>query len=349
MRRVPASSVLLYLKKNEIEGMANVDLFIIVPCYNEEEVLHETNRRLAALLESLEKEGRIRAGSILYVDDGSHDRTWKLVEEFAASGLPVKGLKLAHNVGHQQALWAGLEYAAAHADAVVSIDADLQDNVESIREMVDYFNKGIDIVYGVRRERRTDSFFKKTTAQLFYRLISNLGGEIVYNHADFRLMSRRAVEALMSYPERNLFLRGMVCSMGYPSAVVYYDREKRFAGESKYPFSKMLSFAVDGITSFSVRPLRYIVLLGLLFILISIVAIIYGFLSYLEGDTMPGWTSLLVSIWFIGGMVTTAIGIIGEYVGKIYKEVKRRPRYFVEKVAGIGKAGEGEPSEKPGR
>lgn len=329
--------------------MANVDLYIVVPCYNEEEVLHETNHRLAALLESLEKEGSIRAGSILYVDDGSHDHTWELVEEFAASGSPVKGLKLAHNVGHQQALWAGLEYAAMHADAVVSIDADLQDNVESIREMVDYFNKGIDIVYGVRRERRTDSFFKKTTAQLFYHLMSNLGGEIVYNHADFRLMSRRAVKALMSYPERNLFLRGMVCSMGYPSAVVYYDREKRFAGESKYPFSKMLSFAVDGITSFSVRPLRYIVLLGLLFILISIVAIIYGFLSYLEGDTIPGWTSLLVSIWFIGGMVTTAIGIIGEYVGKIYKEVKRRPRYFIEKVAGIGKAGEGEPSEKPGR
>ena len=329
--------------------MSNPILYIVVPCYNEEEVLHETNRRLAALLDSLVKDNMIAAGRILYVDDGSRDHTWQLVEEFAASGSPVRGLKLAHNVGHQQALWAGLEYAAAHADAVVSIDADLQDNVDCIREMVDYFNKGIDIVYGVRRERRTDSFFKKTTAQLFYRLMSNLGGEIVYNHADFRLMSRRAVEALMSYPERNLFLRGMVCSMGYPSAVVYYDREKRFAGESKYPFSKMLSFAVDGITSFSVRPLRYIVLLGLLFILISIVAIIYGFLSYLEGDTMPGWTSLLVSIWFIGGMVTTAIGIIGEYVGKIYKEVKRRPRYFVEKVAGIGKASEGEPSEKPGR
>ena len=329
--------------------MSNPILYIVIPCYNEEEVLRETNRRLAALLDSLVKDNMIGAGRILYVDDGSRDHTWQLVEEFAAAGSPVKGLKLAHNVGHQQALWAGLEYAAAHADAVVSIDADLQDNVDCIREMVDYFNKGIDIVYGVRRERRTDSFFKKTTAQLFYRLMSNLGGEIVYNHADFRLMSRRAVEALMSYPERNLFLRGMVCSMGYPSAVVYYDREKRFAGESKYPFSKMLSFAVDGITSFSVRPLRYIVLLGLLFILISIVAIIYGFLSYLEGDTMPGWTSLLVSIWFIGGMVTTAIGIIGEYVGKIYKEVKRRPRYFVEKVAGIGKAGEGEPSEKPGR
>lgn len=329
--------------------MSNPILYIVVPCYNEEEVLHETNRRLAALLDSLVKDNMIAAGRILYVDDGSRDHTWQLVEEFVAAGSPVKGLKLAHNVGHQQALWAGLEYAAAHADAVVSIDADLQDNVDSIREMVDYFNKGIDIVYGVRRERRTDSFFKKNTAQLFYRLMNNLGGEIVYNHADFRLMSRRTVEALMSYPERNLFLRGMVCSMGFPSAVVYYDREKRFAGESKYPFSKMLSFAVDGITSFSVRPLRYIVLLGLLFILISIVAIIYGFLSYLEGDTIPGWTSLLVSIWFIGGMVTTAIGIIGEYVGKIYKEVKRRPRYFVEKVAGIGKAGEGEPSEKPGR
>lgn len=329
--------------------MSNPILYIVVPCYNEEEVLHETNRRLAALLDSLVKDNMIAAGRILYVDDGSRDHTWQLVEEFVAAGSPVKGLKLAHNVGHQQALWAGLEYAAAHADAVVSIDADLQDNVDSIREMVDYFNKGIDIVYGVRRERRTDSFFKKNTAQLFYRLMNNLGGEIVYNHADFRLMSRRTVEALMSYPERNLFLRGMVCSMGFPSAVVYYDREKRFAGESKYPFSKMLSFAVDGITSFSVRPLRYIVLLGLLFILISIVAIIYGFLSYLEGDTMPGWTSLLVSIWFIGGMVTTAIGIIGEYVGKIYKEVKRRPRYFIEKVAGIGKAGEGEPSEKPGR
>ena len=236
--------------------MSNPILYIVVPCYNEEEVLRETNRRLAALLDSLVKDNMIGAGRILYVDDGSRDHTWQLVEEFAAAGSPVKGLKLAHNVGHQQALWAGLEYAAAHADAVVSIDADLQDNVESIREMVDYFNKGIDIVYGVRRERRTDSFFKKTTAQLFYRLMSNLGGEIVYNHADFRLMSRRAVEALMSYPERNLFLRGMVCSMGYPSAVVYYDREKRYAGESKYPFSKMLSFAVDGITSFSVRPLR---------------------------------------------------------------------------------------------
>ncbi len=309
-------------------------LLIIVPCYNEEEVLPETNRRLTDLLHDLEQEGKIGKGCILYVDDGSKDRTWQLVEDFVASGFPVKGLKLAHNVGHQQALWAGLEYAAAHSDASVSIDADLQDDVQSIHEMVDYYNKGIDIVYGIRKERKADTFFKKHSALTFYRLMKDLGGEIIYNHADFRLMSRRTMQALISYPERNLFLRGMVYSLGYPSAMVYYDRRKRFAGESKYPFSKMLSFAIDGLTSFSVRPLRYIVLLGLLFILISILAIIYGFLTYLKGKAIPGWTSLLVSIWFIGGMSITAIGIIGEYIGKIYKEVKRRPRYFVEKLIG---------------
>lgn len=309
-------------------------LLIIVPCYNEEEVLPETNRRLTDLLHDLEQEGKIGKGCILYVDDGSKDRTWQLVEDFVASGFPVKGLKLAHNVGHQQALWAGLEYAAAHSDASVSIDADLQDDVQSIHEMVDYYNKGIDIVYGIRKERKADTFFKKHSALTFYRLMKDLGGEIIYNHADFRLMSRRTMQALISYPERNLFLRGMVYSLGYPSAMVYYDRRKRFAGESKYPFSKMLSFAIDGLTSFSVRPLRYIVLLGLLFILISILAIIYAFLTYLKGKAIPGWTSLLVSIWFIGGMSITAIGIIGEYIGKIYKEVKRRPRYFVEKLIG---------------
>ncbi len=309
-------------------------LLIIVPCYNEEEVLRETNHRLSDLLDNLVREERIDEGHILYVDDGSRDHTWALIEEFASAGFPVQGLKLAHNVGHQQALWAGLEYAAVHADMSVSIDADLQDDVQSIREMVDYYNKGIDIVYGIRKERKTDTFFKKSTAQMFYRLMENLGGEIVYNHADFRLMSRRAMQALVSYPERNLFLRGMVCTLGFPSAMVYYDRQKRFAGESKYPFSKMLSFAVDGVTSFSVRPLRYIVLLGLLFILIALLAIIYGFLSYLDGSAIPGWTSLLVSIWFIGGVVTTSVGIIGEYVGKIYKEVKRRPRYFIEKIIG---------------
>lgn len=307
-------------------------LLIVVPCYNEEAVLPETNRRLSALIQRLEKEERIAEGHILYVDDGSRDRTWALVESFASEGFPVRGLKLAHNVGHQHALWAGLEYAASHADIAISIDADLQDDVEVIPQMVDYYHQGIDIVYGVRKERRTDTFFKKHTALAFYRLMKEMGGEIVYNHADFRLMSRRTLQALMQYPERNLFLRGMVCSLGFPSALVYYDRQKRMAGESKYPFKKMLSFAIDGITSFSVRPLRYIVLIGLLMILITLVAIIYGIISYAKGDTIPGWTSLLVSTWFIGGVVITSVGIIGEYVGKIYTEVKRRPLYLVEQV-----------------
>ena len=307
-------------------------LLIVVPCYNEEAVLPETNHRLSALIQRLEKEERIAEGHILYVDDGSRDRTWALVESFASEGFPVRGLKLAHNVGHQHALWAGLEYAASHADIAISIDADLQDDVEVIPQMVDYYHQGIDIVYGVRKERRTDTFFKKHTALAFYRLMKEMGGEIVYNHADFRLMSRRTLQALMQYPERNLFLRGMVCSLGFPSAMVYYDRQKRIAGESKYPFKKMLSFAIDGITSFSVRPLRYIVLIGLLMILITLVAIIYGIISYAKGDTIPGWTSLLVSTWFIGGVVITSVGIIGEYVGKIYTEVKRRPLYLVEQV-----------------
>ena len=312
----------------------NTHLLIVVPCYNEEAVLPETNRRLSALLQRLEKEGRIQEGHILYVDDGSRDGTWTLICSFASEGFPVRGLKLAHNVGHQHALWAGLEYAASHADVAISIDADLQDDVEVIPQMIDYYRQGTDIVYGVRQERCTDTFFKKHTAQAFYKLMKEMGGEIVYNHADFRLMSRRTLQALMQYPERNLFLRGMVCSLGFPSAVVYYDRQKRMAGESKYPFKKMKSFAIDGITSFSVRPLRYIVLVGLLMILVTLVAIIYGIISYAKGDTIPGWTSLLVSTWFIGGVVITSVGIIGEYVGKIYTEVKRRPLYLIEQCIG---------------
>lgn len=306
-------------------------LVIVVPCYNEEEVLRETTFRLSGLLDRLVERGDFSEGQILYVDDGSRDSTWKLIESLSSENAYVAGLKLAHNVGHQQALWAGLEWAVARGDAVVSIDADLQDDVESILAMAEYFHKGIDIVYGVRKERKSDTFFKRCTAQGFYRLIRNLGGEVVYNHADFRLMSRRALQALLSFPERNLFLRGMVASLGFPSAMVYYARRQRLAGESKYPFSKMLSFALDGITSFSVRPLRYITYLGMLFILIAVVAIVYGICSYVRGETLPGWTSLIVSVWFIGGAILLACGIIGEYVGKIYKEVKRRPRYFVEK------------------
>lgn len=314
-----------------------MNLVIVVPCYNEEAVLSETTLQLATVLDDLLQDKKIEAGKILYVDDGSSDKTWQLIEAYSEKNAYVGGLKLAHNVGHQQALWAGMEWAASQSDvdAMVSIDADLQDDVQAIKEMVACYHQGMEVVYGVRRERKTDTFFKKTTALAFYKLINWLGGDIVYNHADFRLMSKRAAQALVSYPERNLFLRGMVSAIGFPSTQVYYDRKERFAGESKYPFSKMLSFALDGITSFSVRPLRYIVILGLLFILISLGAIVYGLLSYVEGNTMPGWTSLLVSVWFIGGSILMAVGIIGEYVGKIYKEVKRRPRFFVEKQAGV--------------
>ena len=306
-----------------------VDLAIVVPCYNEEEVLNETTRQLTAVLADLEVAGKIKAGKIVYVDDGSRDRTWELIRSFARQDGRVCGLKLAHNAGHQRALWAGMEWAAGHAEAAVSIDADLQDDVQAIGEMVDAWRGGADVVYGVRRERKTDTFFKKHTAQAFYRLMNALGGEVVYNHADFRLMDKRALQALQAYPERNLFLRGMVASLGFRTVRVYYDRKERMAGESKYPLGKMVSFALDGITSFSVRPLRYIAMLGFLFILIAVVAIIYGVVVYCQGNTIPGWTSLLVSVWFIGGSILLALGIIGEYVGKIYKEVKRRPHYFV--------------------
>ena len=312
--------------------MNNTKLIIIVPCYNEEEVLQETTRQLSAVLSDMEQNGKITEGRLMYVDDGSRDATWHLIEQLSTENPRVMGLKLAHNVGHQQALWAGLEWAAnAPFDAIVSIDADLQDDVQAIVEMTDRFNQGIDIVYGVRKERKTDTFFKKHTAQAFYKLMQTMGGDVVYNHADFRLMSKRALQALVAHPERNLFLRGIVRSLGYPSDFVYYDRYERFAGESKYPLSKMLNFAIDGITSFSVKPLRLITTFGILFMLVAIAIIGYALYEHLLGNTIIGWTSLLVSMWFIGGAILTAIGIIGEYVGKIYKEVKRRPRYFIEK------------------
>ena len=312
--------------------MNNTKLIIVVPCYNEEEVLQETTRQLSTVLSGMEQEGKITEGKLLYVDDGSRDATWHIIEQLSTENPRVMGLKLAHNVGHQQALWAGLEWAAnAPFDAIVSIDADLQDDVQAIVEMTERFNEGTDIVYGVRKERKTDTFFKKHTAQAFYKLMQTMGGDVVYNHADFRLMSKRALQALVAHPERNLFLRGIVRSLGYPSDYVYYDRHERFAGESKYPLSKMLNFAIDGITSFSVKPLRLITTFGLLFMFVAIVIIGYALYEHLIGHTIVGWTSLLVSMWFIGGAILTAIGVIGEYIGKIYKEVKRRPRYFIEK------------------
>ena len=312
--------------------MNTTKLIIVVPCYNEEEVLPETTVQLSAILSDMKEGGSIVDGNILYVDDGSHDTTWQLIEKLSSENSYVKGLKLAHNVGHQQALWAGLEWASTQPfDAIVSIDADLQDDVQAIKEMVNHYNQGKDIIYGVRKERKTDTFFKKHTAQLFYKLMRTLGGDIVYNHADFRLMSKRALKALIMHPERNLFLRGMVCSIGLPSSNVYYDRKERFAGESKYPFSKMLNFALDGITSFSVKPLRIITTFGLIFTLVAICMIGYALHSFILGQVIPGWTSLLISVWLIGGAILTAMGVIGEYIGKIYKEVKRRPRYFIEK------------------
>ena len=278
--------------------MNNTKLIIVVPCYNEEEVLQETTRQLSAILSGMEQDGKITEGRLMYVDDGSRDATWHLIEQLSSENYRVMGLKLAHNVGHQQALWAGLEWAAnAPFDAIVSIDADLQDDVQAIVEMTDRFNQGIDIVYGVRKERKTDTFFKKHTAQAFYKLMQTMGGDVVYNHADFRLMSKRALQALVAHPERNLFLRGIVRSLGFPSDFVYYDRHERFAGESKYPLSKMLNFAIDGITSFSVKPLRLITTFGILFMLVAIGIIGYALYAYLTGHTIQGWTSLLISHW----------------------------------------------------
>lgn len=307
-------------------------LMIVVPCFNEEEVLAETRKRLVGVIDGLKSEGKIDEGQILFVDDGSRDHTWQLIEQFSKETDVVAGLKLSCNRGHQYALWAGLQWASEHSDASVSIDADLQDDVNVIGNMVEAYHAGNDIVFGVRRERKTDTFFKRNTALAFYRLMTTLGGKIVYNHADFRLMSKRAMQALMQYPEDNLFLRGIVASMGYPSTSVYYDRSERFAGVSKYPLKKMLAFALEGITSFSVKPLRLISYLGILFILVAIGVIVYALYEHFMGHTIAGWTSLLVSLWFIGGSVLVACGVMGEYIGKIYLEVKRRPKFFVEKT-----------------
>lgn len=310
-----------------------ITLALVVPCYNEEAVLHDTTAKLSEVLNAMETDGSISSGKIIYVDDGSRDATWQIIKQLSAESNRIIGLKLAHNVGHQNALWAGLEAAAEMKfNATVSIDADLQDDIHVIADMVKRFAEGDDVVFGVRRERKTDTFFKRFTAQSFYRTMSWMGGEIIYNHADFRLMSLRALQALISHPERNLFLRGMVKSIGFPSSCVYYDRKERLAGESKYPLKKMLNFAFDGITSFSVKPLRLISSLGISCMLVSAAFIIYGLYRYITHSVIEGWTSLMLSLWFIGGAILTSLGIIGEYIGKIYCEVKRRPRYFIEET-----------------
>ncbi len=317
---------------NNMSSMVETVLAIVVPCYNEEEVLPQTNQQLRGLLDTMMRDGLVGQGSyLLYVDDGSRDRTWMIIEGYSNSDAHVRGLKLAGNVGHQNALMAGLETARQDADIIVSIDADLQDDIKAIPEMVKKYDDGCDIVYGVRRKRTTDTLFKRTTAQMFYRFMSGMGVKSVYNHADFRLMSQRAVDALCQYEERNLFLRGLVPLLGYKTDQVLYDRLERQAGESKYPLSKMLSFAIDGVTSFSVKPLRLIFDLGLIFLLISLCILIYVIVALCQGRGVQGWASLMLSIWFVGGCVLICLSIIAAYIGRIYTEEKHRPRYNIEK------------------
>lgn len=306
-------------------------LSIVVPCYNEEEVLPETVKQLSQVLQDLIGKEKVSADSfILLVNDGSRDKTWQLIESAHRENELVSGLNLAGNVGHQNALYAGLMTVKDIVDASISIDADLQDDVAVIEEMVDAYHSGSDIVYGVRNDRKTDSFFKKFTAQAFYRLMSMMGVKSVYNHADYRLMSKRAMQQLSSYKERHLFLRGIVPTIGYQTSCVYYARKERMAGESKYPLKKMLSFAWDGITSFSIKPISLILVLGILVVGVSVIAMIYSLISHFWGTTVSGWTSLFISIWFLGGVQLLSIGIIGQYIGKSYMEVKERPRYNIE-------------------
>ncbi|HPE16696.1 MAG TPA: glycosyltransferase family 2 protein [Oscillospiraceae bacterium] len=310
-------------------------VYLVVPCYNEEEVLPETHRRLSEKLAGLVASGEVSPESrILFVDDGSRDGTWGLISGYAAGDGRVCGVKLAHNRGHQNALLAGLMTAMPHCDCAVSLDADLQDDIDALDEFLTKFRAGNDVVYGVRRRRDTDGAFKRTTAEGFYKVMEKLGVEVVYNHADYRLMSRRALEALSEYGEANLFLRGIVPSIGYRSDRVYYDRHERFAGESKYPLKKMLAFAVDGITSFSVKPLRLISNLGILVSLLSVFGLLYALISFLCGAAVPGWTAIVGSIWLLGGIQLLCLGVVGTYVGKIYSETKGRPRYRIEEIAG---------------
>lgn len=307
-------------------------LIIVVPCYNEEEILPYSIEKLTGVIKNLIKKSKIASNSgILFVNDGSKDKTWEIIQNEYAKNPYVYGLGLAGNVGHQNALFAGLQTAAEICDFSISIDADLQDDIEVIEQMVDEYLSGADIVYGVRSERKTDTFFKRFTAQSFYRIMEMMGVKTVYNHADFRLMSARAMKQLGQYKERNLFLRGMVPLIGYKTATVTYARKERLAGESKYPLKKMLSFAWDGITSFSIKPISMIMAFGGVIVACSVIAFIYTLVSYFMGHVSPGWSSLMISIWFLGGVQLLFIGVVGQYVGKTYIESKERPRYNVEK------------------
>ena len=311
----------------------NNTLYIVVPCYNEQEVLPETSKRLKSKLEQLITAGKISEKSrVLFVNDGSKDRTWEIISALHQQSPLFCGVDLTRNRGHQNALLAGLMTAKDKADAVISMDADLQDDVEAVDQMVDKFLEGVDIVYGVRSSRKKDSFFKRTTAEGFYRVMNALGAETVFNHADYRLMSKRALEGLEQFREVNLFLRGIVPMIGYRTDVVEYERGERFAGESKYPLKKMLSFAMEGVTSLSVKPLRMITGLGFLIFLVSLVMIVYNLARWAMGATVTGWASLACSLWALGGLILLAMGVVGEYVGKIYLETKGRPRFLIRQV-----------------
>ena len=312
-------------------------LYIVVPCYNEEEVLPESSKQFDAVLSDMISKQIVSSDSkILLVNDGSKDRTWQLIEKFSKENPHFAGISLSQNRGHQNALLAGLMTAKEHADITVSLDADLQDDINAVYEMVEKYKQNhCEIVFGVRSERKTDTFFKRATAQGFYKLMKGLGVKLIADHADYRLMSKRALESLSQYREVNLFLRGLVCDLGYKTDVVYYKRNERFAGESKYPLKKMLAFAFQGISSFSVSPIRFITGAGFLVSIASVLAVLYALISLAFGKVIPGWTSLLISIWFLGGIQLLSIGLIGEYIGKIYLETKARPPYFIDKEIGL--------------
>lgn len=309
----------------------NNKLYMVIPCYNEEEVLPETSKRLREKINSLIEKGKIdKESRIVFVNDGSKDRTWEIIKTLHEEDPVFSGINLTRNRGHQNALLAGLMTVMDYADMAISMDADLQDDVDAIDEMIDKYLDGIDIVYGVRSSRAKDTFFKKATAEGFYKIMNSMGANTVFNHADYRLMSKRALEGLSRFQEVNLFLRGIVPMIGYPTDVVYYERGERFAGESKYPLGKMLSFAIEGITSLSTKPIRMITFLGFFIFLVSIGILIYSLVRHFMGATIVGWTTLMVSVWGIGGLILLSLGVVGEYIGKIYLETKARPRFIVE-------------------
>lgn len=308
-------------------------IWLVIPCYNEEDVIVETGHQLKIIMKKLISENKISTESkIAFVNDGSKDNTWDLIQKLNDTDSLFVGINLSRNRGHQNALLAGLMTAKEYCDAAISLDADLQDDVNVIDKFIDNYNRGYDIVYGVRSARKTDTFFKRTTAEMFYKFMKILGVDMVYNHADYRLMSKRAIEGLAEFTEVNLFLRGIVPLIGFKSGTVEYERHERFAGESKYPIKKMLSFATEGITSFSIRPIRCVTNLGVGIFGVSILMLIYFLVRYFTGNTVSGWASLAVSTWALGGIQLLGIGIVGEYIGKIYMESKHRPKYIIEKI-----------------